>query len=94
MHQYAVRVTFNEQIIVVQAAQERQAKGLKRSAAVMLSDEPELKPDASSAADRTSDMTGGATEDGMDDMLPADEDDMEEEVVGEASLTLQLVCAK
>ena len=66
----------------LQAAQDRQAQGLKRSAAVMLNDEAEMKPDISSAADRASDMTGEATEDGADEELPADEDDMKEEIVG------------
>lgn len=48
----------------------------------MLGDEPEQKPETSSAADQASDLTGGATEDGADVEMPADEDDMEEEVVG------------
>lgn len=70
-------------MLALQAAQDRQAQGLKRSAAVMLRDEAEVQPDTSSAADRASDMTGEHTEDGADEELPADEDDMEEEIVGE-----------
>lgn len=49
----------------------------------MLGDEPAVKRGTSSAADRDSDLTGGLTEDGADVDMPADEDDMEEEVVGE-----------
>ena len=52
----------------------------------MLKDEPRplgLKQEYSSTVDAASDLTGGGTEDGADEVMPADEDDMEEEVVGE-----------
>ena len=60
----------------------------------MLKDEPGqhgLKQETSSAAQSASDLTGGPTDDGADEDLAADEDDMEEEIVGEAAMRLTML---
>ena len=84
-----------------QAAQDRQARGVKRSADVLLKDEEDQRFHAAQHGtgqrheqgppagqhgmgwqqQELSDLTGSHTEDGNDEPL-ADEDDMEEEVVG------------
>ena len=77
-------------IVVSQAAQDRQVRVLKRSADVLLKDEEYQKGFVGSQqGDGTqgyvqpelSGLTESHTEEGADDAL-ADEDDMEEEVVG------------
>ena len=72
--------------LLIQAAQDRQARGVKRSADVILKDEEE-RPYHEQPGDRQQQALSGLTEsytaDGNDDGPLADEDDMEEEVVGE-----------
>lgn len=78
----------------IQAAQDRQARGVKRSADVILKDEEDRRYDERAGAGQQpalSGLTESLTADGNDDGPLADEDDMEEEVVGE-SVPLLLHC--
>ena len=74
----------------LQAAQDRQARGVKRSADVILKDEEErqyYKQQGDRQQQALSGLTESYTADGNDDGPLADEDDMEEEVVGELGQT-------
>ena len=75
----------------MQAAQDRQARGVKRSADVILKDEEEQRYGERTGARQQpalSGLTESFTADGNDDGPLADEDDMEEEVVGKSALQL------
>ena len=71
----------------IQAAQDRQARGVKRSADIILKDEEEQQYHEQQAKRQQQQAMSGLTEsytaDGNDDGPLADEDDMEEEIVGE-----------
>lgn len=71
----------------MQAAQDRQARGVKRSADVILKDEEERQyheQQGNRQQQALSGLTESYTGDGNDDGPLADEDDMEEEIVGES----------
>lgn len=71
----------------MQAAQDRQARGVKRSADLILQDEEERRYQEQTGAGQqqaASGLTESYTADGNDDGPLADEDDMEEEIVGES----------
>ena len=73
--------------VLNQAAQDRQARGVKRSADVILKDEEERYHHRQQGVGQqltASGLTESYTADGNDDGPLADEDDMEEEIVGES----------
>lgn len=71
----------------LQAAQDRQARGVKRSADLILQDEEERQYREQAGAGQqpaVSGLTESYTADGNDDGPLADEDDMEEEIMGKS----------